>query len=206
MILFDEVEKAHRDVFHVLLQILDDGRVTDSQGRTVDFKNTVLIMTSNIGSERLLEAGSQPTGIDEAVRREVLGALRGHFRPEFLNRIDETVLFEPLGTAELEQIVELLARDLKKRLEGRGLTLELAPEARKFIAEHGYDPVYGARPLKRFLQRELETRIGRQLIAGDLVDGSHLNVELVEGQLAIRAERPSHENVTSQEMNQGVHE
>jgi len=190
VVLFDEIEKAHQDVFNVLLQILDDGRVTDSQGHTVDFKNTVVIMTSNIGAPGLLE-GITPDGqIREDARTQVMGELRAHFRPEFLNRVDDIVLFKPLQLEEIVEIVGLLVDNLRKRLADRDLELMLTDEARRFIAETGYDPVYGARPLKRFLSHELETRIGRALIAGDVPDGSTLFVDLVDGELAVRHEEP----------------
>ncbi len=177
VILFDEIEKAHPDVFNVLLQILDDGRVTDSQGRTVDFKNAVVIMTSNIGSGRLIEGVTSGGEILEHTRDAVMGALRHHFRPEFLNRVDDIVLFKPLTLLEIEHIVELLLDELRARLRDRRLTLEVTPEARVHVAREGFDPVYGARPLKRFLQRELETRIGRALVAGEAPDGSHIRVQ-----------------------------
>ncbi|HEY0554549.1 MAG TPA: ATP-dependent chaperone ClpB [Thermoanaerobaculia bacterium] len=190
VILFDEIEKAHGDVFNVLLQILDDGRVTDSQGRTVDFKNTVIIMTSNIGSVHLLE-GVMATGeITEAARQAVMRDLRTHFRPEFLNRVDDIVLFKPLRLEEIEKIVDLLTEDLRRRLIDRGIRLELSEPAREFVAREGFDPVYGARPLKRFLQHELESRIARSLIAGEVHDGSLLRVGMKDGQLAIEIENP----------------
>ena len=172
VVLFDEIEKAHPDVFNALLQVLDDGRLTDAQGRTVDFKNTVVIMTSNIGSPHLLD------GLTEVARDRVMGELRAHFRPEFLNRVDEIVLFRPLALAEIEQIVGLLCEQLRQRLAERGLALEIAPVAVAHIARAGFDPVFGARPLKRFLQRELETRIARAQIAGEIAAGSTLRVEL----------------------------
>ncbi|MDO3377727.1 ATP-dependent chaperone ClpB [Geoalkalibacter halelectricus] len=176
VILFDEIEKAHQDVFNVLLQILDDGRVTDSQGRTVDFKNTVIIMTSNIGSHHLLEGVDAQGGIKEGARTLVMKELRAHFRPEFLNRVDDLVLFKPLTLEEIKRIVDLQTEDLRKRLAGRRLNLELSEEARSYIAEAAYDPVYGARPLKRYLQHQLETRIGRALIAGDIRDGATIRI------------------------------
>jgi ATP-dependent Clp protease ATP-binding subunit ClpB len=190
VVLFDEIEKAHPDAFHVLLQILDDGRVTDSQGHTVDFKNTVIIMTSNIGSFHLLDgvtpAGEITPAASEAIQRD----LRAHFRPEFLNRVDEIVLFKPLALPEIEQIVDLLAADLRRRLADRGVGLEISPAARGFIARTGFDPVFGARPLKRYLQREVETRIGRALIAGDVEEGGTVQVELEGGELAVRVAAP----------------
>jgi len=178
VVLFDEIEKAHHDVFNVLLQILDDGRVTDSQGRTVDFKNTVIILTSNIGSHYLLEGITSSGEIKESARESVMKELRGHFRPEFLNRIDEIVLFKPLTLEEITLIVDLLLEDVTKRLRERGITLEVTAAAKKHIAEAGYDPVYGARPLKRYIQRELETKVGRALIADQLQPGSVIKVDV----------------------------
>ena len=191
VILFDEIEKAHHDVFNVLLQILDDGRLTDSQGRTVDFKNTVVIMTSNIGSPYLLEGVDSLGQIKESARDAVLSELRTSFRPEFLNRVDDIVLFTPLKLSEIQQIVGLLLEDLRKRLADRRVGLELTDAAREFVAREGYDPVYGARPLKRFLQRNLETRIGRALIAGDVVVGSSIVVGLEDGELKVEIEPPA---------------
>jgi ATP-dependent Clp protease ATP-binding subunit ClpB len=185
VILFDEIEKAHHDVFNVLLQIFDDGRLTDGQGRTVDFKNTVIIMTSNIGSHYLLGGISDSGELKEEAKNQVMTELRQHFRPEFLNRVDDIVLFKPLTLNEVEQIVGLLTKDLSRRLEERNIKVEITDAARKFIAKSGYDPVYGARPLRRYLQRELETRIGRALIAGDVVDGATLQVDLKNDELAI---------------------
>ncbi len=186
VVLFDEIEKAHRDVFNVLLQILDDGRITDSQGRTVNFKNTVVIMTSNLGSPHLLE-GVTPAGeITDAARDAVMTELRHSFRPEFLNRIDEVVLFSPLTVSEIEQIVGLLTANLEKRLGDQGIGLELTPAAREFTARAGYDPVYGARPLKRYLQREVETRLGRALVGGDIGAGDRIVIDVEGGSLSIR--------------------
>ena len=186
VILFDEIEKAHADVFNVLLQILDDGRVTDSQGRTVDFKNTVIIMTSNIGSHYLLEGISGEAEISESARSSVMRDLRGHFRPEFLNRIDEIVLFKPLSLSEITGVVGLLIADVTKRLAERNIKLEVSQDAKEFIANSGYDPVYGARPLKRYIQRELETRIGRAIISDELPPGSTLKVGVQDGALSIK--------------------
>ncbi len=185
VILFDEIEKAHHDVFNVLLQIFDDGRLTDGQGRTVDFKNTVIIMTSNIGSHYLLEGISDSGDLQEAVKTRVMDELRQHFRPEFLNRVDDIVLFKPLTLDEVERIVALLTKDLSRRLEDRNVKIEIADEARKFIARSGYDPVYGARPLRRYLQRELETRIGRALIAGDVPESATIRVDLKDDELTV---------------------
>jgi ATP-dependent Clp protease ATP-binding subunit ClpB len=185
VVLFDEIEKAHPDVFHVLLQILDDGRATDSQGRTVDFKNTVIIMTSNIGAPMLLDGIGSSGEILEHVRDQVMAELRQHFRPELLNRIDDTVLFKSLQVGEIRKIVDLLLVSLRERLTERRITIDVSNEAKDFLAEHGYDPVYGARPLKRFIQRELETRIGRKLIAGDVPDGSAIVVSVEAGKLEV---------------------
>jgi len=191
VILFDEIEKAHSEVFNVLLQILDDGRLTDAQGRTVNFKNTVIIMTSNIGAPHLMEGITNAGEIREAAREAVLREMRLHFRPEFLNRVDEIVLFKPLRLEEIKRIVDLLADQLRSRLAERRISLEITDPAKEFIAREGYDPVFGARPLKRVLQRELETRIGRALVAGDILDGAILHVEVKKGQLAIRSENPA---------------
>jgi ATP-dependent Clp protease ATP-binding subunit ClpB len=185
VILFDEIEKAHNDVFNVLLQILDDGRLTDAQGRTVDFKNTVIIMTSNIGSPHLLEGVTDRGEIKEEARRQVLAELHRHFRPEFLNRVDDIVLFKPLTLAEVTAIVDLLTEDLGRRLKDRRIRLEITSAAKEFIARSGYDPVYGARPLKRFLQRQLETRIGRALIGGGVVEGATIKVDLANDELVV---------------------
>jgi ATP-dependent Clp protease ATP-binding subunit ClpB len=188
VILFDEIEKAHPDVFNILLQILDDGRVTDSHGRTVSFKNTVIIMTSNIGATHLLE-GITPDGeIREDARRAVMNELRAGFRPEFLNRVDDIVLFKPLHLEEVVRITDLLMEQLKERLKNRHITLEISDEAKLFIAQAGYDPVYGARPLKRYLQRELETRVARAIIAGNVAEGSQLRVELKDDALVVSGE------------------
>ena len=185
VILFDEIEKAHHDVFGVLLQIFDDGRLTDGQGRTVDFKNTVIIMTSNIGSHYLLEGVSDQGEIEDFVKERVMGELGQHFRPEFLNRVDDIVLFKPLTLSEMEKIVGLLTEDLSKRLEERYGGVEITDAARKFIARSGYNPVYGARPLRRYIQRELETRIGRALIAGDVPEGAVIRVDLKDNKLMV---------------------
>ena len=182
VILLDEIEKAHPDVFNVLLQVLDDGRLTDGQGRTVDFKNTVVIMTSNLGSRHLLEGVTGDT-IPESVRESVLADLRRAFRPEFLNRVDETLLFKPLTLAEITTIVDLLLADLNRRLADRRVTVALDAAAREWVAEKGYDPVFGARPLRRFLQRHLETRLARALLAGEVTEGAALTFTVREGAL-----------------------
>ena len=169
VVLFDEVEKAHADVFNTLLQVLDDGRLTDAQGRTVDFRNTVIIMTSNIGSEWLTADAVSDGEIKPDARERVMAEMRTHFRPEFLNRLDDIVLFKPLTQPEIERIVDLMMNDLRARLSDRRMTLEISDEARRFIAQQGFDPIYGARPLRRFISREVETRIGRALLAGDVL-------------------------------------
>ncbi len=186
VVLLDEIEKAHHDVFNILLQILEDGRLTDSHGRTVSFKNTIVIMTSNLGSTHLLEGIDEKGHISDTARDEVMKALRAHFRPEFLNRIDETVLFKPLSLSEITGVVELLAKELKERLAQQGVVLEISQEAEEFIAKEGYDPVYGARPLKRFIQQHLETPLARKIIAGELAEGSVAHVTVENEALAIR--------------------
>jgi ATP-dependent Clp protease ATP-binding subunit ClpB len=190
VVLFDEVEKAHPDVFNTLLQVLDDGRLTDAQGRTVDFRNTVIIMTSNVGSEYLIDGVTPKGEIREDARTRVMAELRGHFRPEFLNRIDEIVLFKALTLPEIERIVELMLDELRARLADRRIRLEVTEEARRFIAQQGYDPVYGARPLRRFISREVETRIGRALLGGDVHDGAVIEVDVVGGELVVTYSNP----------------
>jgi ATP-dependent Clp protease ATP-binding subunit ClpB len=184
VILFDEIEKAHHDVFNVLLQVLDDGRLTDSQGRTVDFKNTVLIMTSNIGSPQILEAQQRRASYDE-VCSLVMAELRQHFRPEFLNRVDETVVFHPLETEQLTKIVEIQLERLRARLTERRISLSVTPAALRYLGERGYDPVYGARPLKRLIQQEIETPMARQLVKGELRDGETAIVDLKDQHIVI---------------------
>jgi ATP-dependent Clp protease ATP-binding subunit ClpB len=184
VILFDEIEKAHHDVFNVLLQVLDDGRLTDSQGRTVDFKNTVLIMTSNIGSPHILEAQQQGAAYEE-LRTVVMGELRQHFRPEFLNRVDEVVVFHALGTEHLVKIVEIQLERLHARLAERRIILTLTPAALRHLGERGYDPIYGARPLKRLIQQELETPIARMLVKGELRDGDTASVDVKDGAVIV---------------------
>ena len=194
VVLFDEIEKAHADVFNTLLQVLDDGRLTDAQGRTVDMRNTVIIMTSNIGSQYLME-GATPSGeLKAEVRDRVMQELRLHFRPEFLNRVDDIVLFKPLTESEIERIVELMLNDLRARLADRRMALEVTERARRYIAAQGYDPVYGARPLRRFIGHEVETRIGRALLAGDVLDGAVISIDLAEGELNVSYKNPSGEN------------
>jgi ATP-dependent Clp protease ATP-binding subunit ClpB len=192
-VLFDEIEKAHRDVFNILLQVLDDGRLTDAQGRTVDFRNTVIIMTSNVGSEFLIEGVTPDGEITPEARDQVLADLRGRFRPEFLNRVDETVMFRPLTQAEIEQVVELLFKELRGRLAERRITLEVSDAARKFIARAGFDPVYGARPLRRFISREVETQVARAMLSGDIQDGAIIHIDVRGGELDVSFENPVHE-------------
>ena len=188
VVLFDEIEKAHSDVFNVLLQILDDGRLTDSQGRTVDFKNTIIIMTSNLGSPYLIENASEKGEIAEHVRSKVMAELRIHFRPELLNRVDEIVLFKPLTLPEIKRIVDLQIKLLRVRLSERHLELDLSEAAKEFIAREGYDPVYGARPLKRFLQRQLETALSRRILAGTIQEHSRVIVGVKKDQLTFETE------------------
>ena len=190
VILLDEIEKAHPDVFNILLQILDDGRLTDSHGRTVDFKNTVIIMTSNLGSEYLLEGVTAKGEIKPEAKEQVMQLLRRSFRPEFLNRIDEIVLFKPLTLEEIKQIVDLQLGYINKRLKDRDIVIELSEEAREFIAREGYDPVYGARPLKRYLQRKLETALAKKIIASEVLDGSRVKVIVKDGDLAFEIVPP----------------
>ncbi len=184
VVLLDEIEKAHHDVFNLLLQILEDGRLTDSHGRTVSFKNTIVIMTSNLGSPHLLEGIDSDGHISEQARAEVMQALRTSFRPEFLNRVDETVLFKPLSLPEVTKIVELLLRDLRDRLAQQGIILKIGEEAARFIAQAGYDPVYGARPLKRFIQQHLETPLSRKIIGGHLKEGSVTQIAIHDNGIA----------------------
>jgi ATP-dependent Clp protease ATP-binding subunit ClpB len=187
VVLFDEIEKAHVDVFNTLLQILDDGRLTDSQGRVVDFKNTIIIMTSNIGSRFLVENASEMVGeIADDTREKVMAELRGHFRPEFLNRVDEIVLFKPLTLKEITRIVELQVGLLKSRLAERHIDLELTDSAKELLGRRGYDPTYGARPLKRLIQRELETKLSRALLKGEITDNSRVEVTAKKGELEFR--------------------
>jgi len=189
VVLFDEIEKAHPDVFNVLLQVMDDGRITDAQGHTVNFKNTVIIMTSNVGSRYLTE-GVDGSVIPESVRESVLAELRQGFRPEFLNRIDDVILFKPLTLEEITCIVDLLLADLNQRLADRHIVIEFDSHARTWIAERGYDPVYGARPLKRFLQKQVETRLARALIAGEITEHTTVLFQHDGDQLAMQAKHP----------------
>ena len=178
VVLFDEIEKAHPDVFNVLLQVLDDGRITDSQGRTVDFKNTILIMTSNIGSQYLLDGIQDDGSISEEARNLVMQDLRAHFRPEFLNRLDETIMFKPLTKDNIGHIVDLLLKGLNKRLADQELRVELSPAAKQFVIDGGYDPVYGARPLKRFVQKEVETSTAKLILSGQVSEGDTILLDV----------------------------
>lgn len=180
VVLFDEVEKAHPDVFNVLLQVLDDGRITDSTGKTVDFKNTILIMTSNIGSQYLLDGIDENGSIRPDAEQMVLGDLRNHFRPEFLNRLDETILFKPLTKDNISHIVDLMVADVNKRLEDKELSVELTPAAKEFITENGYDPTYGARPLRRYLQKHVETLAARIILRGDIHQGQTIVIDVAQ--------------------------
>ena len=184
VVLFDEVEKAHPDVFNVLLQVLDDGRITDSQGRTVDFKNTILIMTSNLGSEYIMD-GIQNGELTEEARSQVQHLLKTHFRPEFLNRIDEIVFYKPLTREQIGHIVDLMLVNLNHRLEDKQLHVTLTPAAKELIIDQGFDPVYGARPLKRYLQSHVETLVARRIIAADVAPGTTMLVDAKDGQLVV---------------------
>ena len=185
VILFDEIEKAHPDVFNIMLQILDDGHITDSQGHQVDFKNTVLIMTSNVGAQYLLEGITRDGLIKEDARARVTDELRRTFRPEFLNRVDDVVLFKPLQRDEVRRIVRLLASSLEERLKDRNISLEITDDAVDFIAREGYDAVYGARPLKRFMVRQIETPVARMIISGEAAEGSRIVVDEKDGLLEL---------------------
>ena len=191
VVLFDEIEKAHPDVFNTLLQVLDDGRLTDAQGRTVNFRNTVVIMTSNIGSQYLIDGVTPEGRLKPEARDLVMAELRSHFRPEFLNRVDDTVLFTPLVPEQITEIVDLMLTELRIRLAERRIDLEVSDEARAFIAQEGYDPVYGARPLRRYIAREVETRIARALVAGEVVDGSRVTVDVRDGRLVVSHDAPT---------------
>ena len=186
VVLFDEIEKAHPDVFNVLLQVLDDGRITDSQGRTVDFKNTILIMTSNIGSSYLLDGIDENGEIRPDAQNQVMNDLRAHFRPEFLNRLDETIMFKPLTKDNIGAIIQLMMSDLNRRLEDRQITVELTGEAQQAIIDGGYDPVYGARPLKRYLQKYVETLSARLILSGDVGEGDIIEI-YVDGSGKLKA-------------------
>ena len=185
VVLFDEVEKAHPDVFNVLLQVLDDGRITDSQGRTVDFKNTIIIMTSNLGSQYLLDGIDADGNISPEAEKEVMEDLQGHFRPEFLNRLDEIIMFKPLSKENIGGIIRLL----NKRLSDREIKVALSPEAEHFVVEHGYDPVYGARPLKRFLQKHVETLSAKLILEDQVRQGDTILIDVKDGALTASVQK-----------------
>ena len=185
VVLFDEIEKAHPDVFNVLLQVLDDGRITDSQGRTVDFKNTILIMTSNIGSPYLLDGIDEKGDIKPEAQEQVMNDLRGHFRPEFLNRLDEIIMFKPLTKDNVGKIVDLMVKELSDRLADQELSLELTDAAKQMVVDNGYDPVYGARPLKRYLQNYVETLTAKKILSGDVHAGDTIVLDVKDGEFTV---------------------
>ena len=189
VILFDEIEKAHPDVFNILLQLLDDGRLTDNQGRTVDFKNTIVIMTSNIGSNMLIDGIRDDGTVDPEVKEKVENEMKKYFRPEFLNRIDATVVFSPLTEEQIVKIIELSMKDIEIRLSEREISLELTDEAKAFIAKESYDPAYGARPVKRYLQKSVETELAGELIRGTIVDGDKVVIDTDGEKLTFHAEK-----------------
>ena len=189
VVLFDEIEKAHPDVFNVLLQVLDDGRITDSQGRTVDFKNTILIMTSNIGSAHLLDGIDENGNISKDAEEAVMNELRAGFRPEFLNRLDEIILFKPLTKSNIGEIIHLLMEDLNSRLVDKEVRVELSKEAEAYVVDHGFDPVYGARPLKRFIQKDVETLVARMILAGEVSTQSAIIIDYDGQKLTARNEK-----------------
>jgi ATP-dependent Clp protease ATP-binding subunit ClpB len=191
VVLLDEIEKAHPEVFDILLQVLDDGRLTDGQGRTVDFRNVILIMTSNIGSQFLIDTELS----DEQKRQGVLDMVRASFKPEFLNRLDDIVIFDALSMEELGSIVDLQVDRLTERLEQRRLTLGVTPAARLWLAEHGYDPVYGARPLRRLMQKEIDDRLANLILAGAIADGSIVRVNVAENQESLAIEASSGDSI-----------
>ncbi|HCK32727.1 MAG TPA: ATP-dependent chaperone ClpB, partial [Rhodospirillaceae bacterium] len=193
--LLDEIEKAHPDVFNVLLQVLDDGRLTDGQGRVVDFTNTLLIMTSNIGAEVLAE---QPAGADvEDVREQVMERVRGYFRPEFINRIDEILLFRRLSRDHMAGIVDIQLRRLEQLLKDRRITIELDSKAKELLAERGYDPVYGARPLKRVIQKELQNKLSEMILRGEVVDGAKIDVSVKKDMLSFDVKEVNNKDAKS---------
>ena len=193
VVLFDEIEKAHPDVFNVLLQVLDDGRITDSMGKTVDFKNTIIILTSNIGSQYLLDGIDENGDIKPEAKADVMNDLRAHFRPEFLNRLDETILFKPLTKNNIGSIIDLLVADINKRLADKELVVALSDSAKQFIVDNGYDPVYGARPLKRYLQKNVETLAARLILSDGVHTGDTIRIDVVDGKLNASAERGTKE-------------
>ncbi len=188
VVLFDEIEKAHPDVFNVLLQVLDDGRITDSQGRTVDFKNTILIMTSNIGSQYLLDGINEQGEISEDAEKMVMNDLRAHFRPEFLNRLDEIIMFKPLTKDNIGHIIDLMMDEINDRLTEQEISLKLTEAGKNFVIEGGYEPMYGARPLKRFLQKNVETLAAREILSGEVRSGDVIVIDAKDGTLITRIE------------------
>lgn len=188
VVLFDEIEKAHPDVFNILLQVLDDGRITDSQGRTVDFKNTILIMTSNLGSSYLLDGINEDGTINPEAAAKVENELKSHFRPEFINRLDEIIMFKPLTKENISGIIDILINNLNKRIADRDLSISLTDSAKQFIADNGYDPVYGARPLKRYLQKNIETMVAKEILSDKLDAGDHIIVDFENNGLITRIE------------------
>ena len=185
VVLFDEIEKAHPDVFNILLQVLDDGRITDSQGRTVDFKNTIIILTSNLGSDYILEGINSDGEISEETKEKVNDLLKRSFRPEFLNRLDEIVFYKPLKKDEISRILELLIKDLEKRLEDKHIKLELTKSAKDYLIDNGYDQVYGARPLKRFVKKKLETLIAEKILNQEILPMSKTLIDCKENKLIV---------------------
>ena len=186
VVLFDEVEKAHPDVFNILLQVLDDGRITDSQGRTVDFKNTILIMTSNIGAQYLLDGIRDDGTISDEAQKETMEDLRAHFRPEFLNRLDEIIMFKPLTKENIGGIVDLVIADLNKRLADREITVSLTPAAKAYVIDNAYDPIYGARPLKRYIQKYVETLSAKLILQDEINPHDTIEFDVRDGELVAR--------------------
>ena len=187
VILFDEIEKAHEDVFNMFLQILDDGRLTDNKGKTVDFKNTIIIMTSNIGSSYLLENKCED-GIDPQIREEVMNEMKMRFKPEFLNRVDDIIMFKPLSENGITKIIDIFVNEVANRLKDRNISLDITPAAQHILAVEGYDPVYGARPLKRYIQNTLENKLARLIIAGEINYGSHVTIDGVDDEIIIKSD------------------
>lgn len=195
MVLLDEVEKAHPDVFNILLQVLDDGRITDSQGRTVDFRNTVIVMTSNIGSEHILDVSGDDTQY-ETMRNRVMDALRSHFRPEFLNRVDDTILFHALSRSEMSHIIRIQLKRVESLLRDQKISFEISPAACDFLVEKGYDPVYGARPLKRAIQREIENPLATKILENTFISGDTIYIDQDENGLSFTNKAPVKVSVT----------
>ncbi|MRZ30257.1 AAA domain-containing protein, partial [Paeniclostridium sordellii] len=189
VILFDEIEKAHEDVFNLFLQILDDGRLTDNKGKTVDFKNTIIIMTSNIGSSYLLEDGDKFDGeITEATKELVMSEMKRRFKPEFLNRVDDIIMFKPLDKEGIRKIIDIFLDDLRRRLSDRQMTLSITENAKDILIKEGYDPIYGARPLKRYIGNVLETKIAKMVIAGQIYNGCHIVIDGSDDNIDIKVE------------------